>query len=418
MKRFAGSWIVIAVLLLIDFYVFQALRTVAVGWNIKTRWIVYGLYWAISILSVSFIVFLGSSNPDESHRIVRTYAFATIVGLFLAKLLASAFFAVDDLRRMIQWAVSFWVPSLQPEHNGLTEGITRSTFISWVGFAMGGGLLGSLMYGFGNKYRYHLRKVALRYDHLPEAFKGFKMVHISDIHSGSFTDKAAVQKGIDRINELDADVILFTGDLVNYSADEMQEYKDVFAVLKARHGVFATLGNHDYGFPVADSPEQRTLLQLKNADRVKEVHREMGWRTLSNDHALIEKDGSSIAILGVDNISAKANFPSFGDLAATYQRAAAVPFKVLMSHDPSHWNAEVTKSFKDIALTLSGHTHGMQFGVELPGFRWSPVKYMYKQWAGLYHEQDQKLYVNRGFGFIGYPGRVGILPEITLIELH
>jgi predicted MPP superfamily phosphohydrolase len=169
---------------------------------------------------------------------------------------------------------------------------------------------------------------------------------------------------------------------------------------------------------VADSPEQRTLLQLKNADRVKEVHREMGWRTLSNDHALIEKDGSSIAILGVDNISAKANFPSFGDLAATYQRAAAVPFKVLMSHDPSHWNAEVTKTFKDIALTLSGHTHGMQFGVELPGFRWSPVKYMYKQWAGLYHEQDQKLYVNRGFGFIGYPGRVGILPEITLIELH
>ncbi len=186
MKRFAGSWVVIAVLLLIDFYVFQALRTVAVGWNIKTRWLVYGLYWAISILSVSFIVFLGSSNPDDSHRIVRTYAFATIVGLFLAKLLASAFFAVDDLRRMIQWAASFWVPSLKPSHNGLTEGITRSTFISWVGFAMGGGLLGSLMYGFGNKYRYHLRKVALRYDHLPDPFKGFKMVHISDIHSGSF----------------------------------------------------------------------------------------------------------------------------------------------------------------------------------------------------------------------------------------
>lgn len=417
MRRLAGSWIFLLIFLLIDLYVFQALKSVAVSWNPKTRLTVFAIYWGISVVSFGLMLSITFTNYESWHRLLRTYAFATVIGLFLAKLLASLFFVVDDVRRIVQWAGSFIYPSWHPKNNGSTEGITRSMFLSWAGLSLGGGLFGSLLYGFGNKYRYDLKRLALKFPNLPQAFNGFRIIHISDIHSGSFTDKEAVKKGIDKINQQNADVILFTGDLVNYSADEMNEYIDVFSTLKAKHGVYATLGNHDYGFPTGATREEVQQKQLANAAGVKEVHRQMGWKLLSNEHDVIEIDGHRIAILGVDNTSAKVNFPSFGKLNDAHSGAKEIPFKILMSHDPSHWNAEVTKNYTDIDLTLSGHTHGMQFGVELPGFKWSPVKYVYRQWAGLYEEAQQKLYVNRGFGFIGYPGRVGILPEITLIEL-
>lgn len=417
MRRLAGSWIFLIIFLLIDIYVFQALRAVADTWVPRTRLIVFAAYWGISILSFALMLSITFTNYETWHKLLRTYAFAVVIGLFLAKLLASAFFLVDDVRRVVQWAGSFIFPSWNPKTAGTGTGITRSMFLSWAGLAVGGGLFTSLIYGFGNKYKYNLQKIAMSFTHLPNAFKGFKIIHVSDIHSGSFTDKEAVRKGIDKINEQQADVVLFTGDLVNYSADEMKDYIDVFSELKATHGVYATLGNHDYGFPTGATREEVKAKQLANAKGVVDVHKQLGWKTLSNEHVVLEKDGEQIAILGVDNTSAKVNFPSFGKLSETHAAAKDIPFKILMSHDPSHWNAEVTSEFKDIALTLAGHTHGMQFGVEIPGFRWSPVKYVYKQWAGLYEEAQQKLYVNRGFGFIGYPGRVGILPEITLIEL-
>lgn len=417
MQRFAGSWIFLLLFLLLDFYVFQAIKSVSYGWNPRTRWTVFGLFWGISAASFALILSITYTSFESWHRLLRTYAFAVIIGLFLAKLLASIFFLADDLRRAVQWAGSFIIPSWHPKNNGGTGGITRSVFLSWVGITTGGGLFGSLLYGFSNKYRYQVKRVPMQFPNLPAAFKGFRIVHISDIHSGSLTDKEAVQKGVEKINGLNADVILFTGDLVNYAAAEMNELMEVFASLKARFGVYATLGNHDYGFPRGATREDVQRMQLENAAAVKEVHRRLGWKTLSNANELIEINGEKIALLGVDNISAKANFPSFGRLQDAWQGTENIPFKVLLSHDPSHWNAEVTTSFRDIDLTLSGHTHGMQFGVEVPGFRWSPVKYVYRQWAGLYKEANQRLYVNRGFGFIGYPGRVGILPEITLIEL-
>ncbi len=417
MKRLAGSWIFLLILLLVDIYVFQALKSVAISWAPKTRMIVYGVYWSLSVFSFAVLLSIVFTNYESWHKLLRTYAFVTVIGFFLAKLLASTFFMVDDVRRVFQWAGSFIFPKWNPKNNGDMAGITRSMFISWAGLAVGGGLFSSLMYGFGNKYRYNLQKLVLNFRNLPAAFKGFKIIHISDIHSGSFTDKAAVMKGVEKINNQNADIILFTGDLVNYAADEMKEYMDVFSELKAKHGVYATLGNHDYGFPTGATKEEVRQKQLANAQAVKEVHKQLGWKLLSNDHAVIERDGHHIAVLGIDNTSAKANFPSFGKLPETYEAIKDAPFKILMSHDPSHWNAEVTTNYSDIDLTLAGHTHGMQFGVEIPGFRWSPVKYFYKQWAGLYEQDNQKLYVNRGFGFIGYPGRVGILPEITLIEL-
>jgi predicted MPP superfamily phosphohydrolase len=275
-------------------------------------------------------------------------------------------------------------------------------------------LLATLIYGFSNKYNYHVNQLKLAYSNLPQAFKGMKIVHISDIHSGSFTDRKAVQKGIKKILNLQPDIILFTGDLVNDRASEMNDFKQLFSELKAPMGVYSTLGNHDYGDYVRwDSAAMKSA----NLEELKGVHQEMGWRLLMNEHIVLQRDGQEIALLGIENWSAKGNFPKYGKMPNAYAGAEKYPFKILMSHDPSHWDGEVRENYGDIDLMLSGHTHGMQFGVEIPGFKWSPVQYMYKQWAGLYESGKQKLYVNRGFGFIGYPGRVGILPEITVIEL-
>jgi predicted MPP superfamily phosphohydrolase len=278
----------------------------------------------------------------------------------------------------------------------------------------GGGLFGALLYGFGNKYRYHIKRLQLSFTNLPASFRGLKIVQLSDIHSGSFTDKKAVTRGVEMAMKEKPDLILFTGDLVNNKSDEMNEYMDVFSQLKAPFGVYSTLGNHDYGdYTRWDSPEEKKA----NLERLKQVHAELGWRLLMNEHIALEKAQDKIALIGVENWSAKAGFQRYGDLKKAYDGANGYPFKILMSHDPSHWDAEVRKLYKDIDLMLAGHTHGMQFGVEIPGFKWSPVQYFYKQWAGLYEEGAQKLYINRGYGFIAYPGRVGILPEITVFEL-
>ena len=220
--------------------------------------------------------------------------------------------------------------------------------------------------------------------------------------------------GVQEVMKENPDLILFTGDLVNEKATEMGDYMDVFNQLHAPLGVYSTLGNHDYVDYTQWSSE---AAKRKNLDHLKSIHGELGWRLLMNEHVVLERKGDQIALLGIENWSAKARFPKHGRMNLAYPGSEKYPFKILMSHDPSHWDAEVRPKYGDIDLTLAGHTHGMQFGVEIPGFKWSPVQYVYKQWAGLYEEGKQKLYVNRGYGFIGYPGRVGILPEITVIEL-
>ena len=210
------------------------------------------------------------------------------------------------------------------------------------------------------------------------------------------------------------DVILFTGDLVNNTTDEMDDYVEVFNKLKAPLGVYSTLGNHDYGdYQQWESPDHKKA----NLEKMKEVQTALGWRLLMNEHVSLQRGDDKVALIGIENWSAKARFPKYGNLEKAHAGSDTYPFKILMSHDPSHWKAEVLEKYPDIDLMLAGHTHGMQFGVEIPGFKWSPVQYVYKEWAGLYAQANQKLYVNRGFGFIGYPGRVGILPEITVLEL-
>ncbi len=415
MRTPLGAFLFLAFALLMDTYIFQAIKTVSQSASPKTKTIIYAVYWTISAIAIiSFLIFLFTDHTFLGKKL-RTYLFAVSIGLFLSKIIVVAFLFIDDVRRLVQWIISKFNKSETVAAVATGEGITRSTFLSWLGLAAGGTLFGSLLYGFSNKYNYNVKKLQLAYDNLPVAFKGLKIVHISDIHSGSFTDKKAVEHGVQKIMNEKADIIVFTGDLVNDRAHEMDDFLDVFSQLKAPMGVYSTFGNHDYGDYV--SWPYNGVTKEGNLENLKKVHAGMGWKLLMNEHVVLEKGGEEIALLGIENWSNKARFPKHGRMDLAHAGTEKYPFKILLSHDPSHWDGEVKHKYTDVDLMLSGHTHGMQFGVEIPGFKWSPVQYMYKQWAGLYTDGKQKLHVNPGFGFIGYPGRVGILPEITVIEL-
>ncbi len=403
---------IIALAVLLDFYIFQALKTVSQGASTRSRLILFSCYWAVSVVTIVLFALLPYLFTHPGSKL-RNYLFATLLGLFFAKLLAAVFFLVDDIRRLIESFVRLFFHSAKPVQDG-GDSISRSVFMSWLGLGVGGTLFSTLIYGFSNKYNYKIHRIKLTFDNLPPAFKGLKILQLSDIHSGSFTNKQAVERGVDKALKEGPDLILFTGDLVNDRAVEMNDYIDVFSRLKAPMGVFSTLGNHDYGDYIWwESVEAKTA----NLERLKQLQGEMGWRLLMNEHVVLEREGQQIALLGIENWSAKARFPKYGKMNEAYAGTEKYPFKILMSHDPSHWDAEVRPHYPDIDLALAGHTHGMQFGIDIPGLKWSPVQYVYKEWAGLYEAGRQKLYVNRGYGFIGYPGRVGIMPEITIIEL-
>ena len=412
MRSWRYVWIVPILVLVLDLYVFQAIKTVSQGASPRVRSVIHTGYWVVSILAILILFFL----PWFYRRFtwMQGYAFFILIGFYLAKILVGVFLLLDDIRRAIQWAAGRLLAASGPAPAVPAEGVSRSVFMSWLGLGIGAGLYSSLVYGFSNKYRYRVRRVRLAFDNLPASFKGLKIVQVSDIHTGSLTNPVAVRRGVDMVLAEKPDLILFTGDLVNNIAPEVGEYQGIFGCLDAPMGVYSTLGNHDYGdYSWWENAEAKKA----NLDHLMRIQKEMGWRLLMNEHVVLERGGEQIALLGVENWSAKARFPKYGKLDEAYAGAEKYPFKILMSHDPSHWDAQIRKEYPDIDLTLSGHTHGMQFGLELPGFKWSPVQYIYKEWAGLYEEGKQKLYVNRGFGFIGYPGRVGIMPEITVIEL-
>ena len=402
--------VLITVLILIDFYIYHVLRILMQGASAGTRTTVGLIYWALCIMSVgSFLLFPYITNPY-----FKQYIFSIGIGWVLTQVFMVLFFLVDDLRRGAFWTMGQAASVAGAKFLNTEKGIPRSTFLSWMGVGLSSTLFFSLLYGFGNKYNYKVIKKKIALKGLPSSFKGFKIIHISDIHSGSLKDKAAVLKGIELIEKQNADLVLFTGDLVNDRASEMQDWMDVFGKIKAPHGVFSTLGNHDYG----DYVKWDTLEEKKqNLEALKKVHQDLGWRLLMNENTSIEKTGEKIKIVGIENWGAKARFPKYGKMDLAMQGVSKDDVAILLSHDPSHWEAEVIPKYASIQLTLSGHTHGMQFGLENPYFKWSPVQWVYKQWAGIYNNKDQQLYVNRGFGFLGYPGRVGILPEITLIEL-
>lgn len=404
---------------LAEFYGFVFVRSITRPLDHGWRLGITIAYLAITILTwASFISFRFISSDAMPHML-RNFIIAFTMGFWIAKILIGAVMLIDDVRRLFLFVIgSLYSGSVTDEYVATPKGngISRSVFLKRTALVLGATTLGGFLYGITNRYNYQVRRVKLKFDNLPNAFKGTRIVQISDIHSGSFDNHEAVLSGAKKIMDEQPDIIFFTGDLVNDRADEIQPYKDIFSQLKAPLGVYSTLGNHDYGdYAQWPSPEAK----VANLEWLKSTHGEMGWKLMMNEHVVLEKGDDKIAIVGIENWGAKAGFPKYGDMSKAYQGLDEknIPFKILLSHDPSHWDNEVQQKYPDIDLTLSGHTHGMQFGIEIPGFKWSPVKYVYKNWAGLYQKGKQHLYVNRGFGFLGYPGRLGILPEITVIEL-
>ena len=399
-------------LLAIDIYAFQALRTLFQDNQSNSKWIAYGLFWMTTLLTIIYLVVYASVDPTTWSKSFRSISRTLVFILYLSKFMVLIPLVIDDLRRLISMGYHQFSSSSEP------YSLSRSKFLSRMGLVLGSFPLISLTYGMiRNPYRYQLFKSKVAIKGLPDNLKGLKIVQISDIHSGSFTFKDPVKNAIDIINAQQADLVFFTGDLVNSWAEEMEDFMDVFDKIKSKYGVYSVLGNHDYAL-YHSRREEHVERKEENMRKMKATHKQLGWNLLMNENAVLNINDTPVAVIGVENYSTKPQFPKFGDLNKAYQGTESAALKLLLSHDPSHWEDQVTKDFKDIHITFSGHTHGMQFGVEIPGWiKWSPIKYMYKQWAGLYHQEDQYLYVNRGLGFIGYPGRVGILPEVALIEL-
>lgn len=401
--------------LIIDLYCFQAIKTSFENSNSYIKNIIISLYWIIDIILIAIILTLYFTGKIENSG---NKIFSSLFGLMIIslapKLIILPFLLIEDIYRIlsfiIQKSISFFSHS-----NGLIELNGRRKVISQLGLGIASIPFFSLIYGvLKGKYNYKVHHVTLKFKDLPKSFDGFKITQLSDIHSGSFQDKVAVERGVKIANELHSDLIVFTGDLVNNKAEEMEDWIPTFKKLEAPHGKLSILGNHDYGdYASWDSLEEKS----KNFDRLKEIHKEIGFDLLLNSSTIVNKGGDEISIIGVENWGLR-GFHKYGDLDKSVQDTPNSKFKILLSHDPSHWETITLKHEKHIHLTLSGHTHGMQFGIEVPGFiKWSPIKYIYKQWAGAYKVKDKYLYINRGFGFLGYPGRVGIMPEITQITL-
>jgi hypothetical protein len=374
-----------------------------------------GVYLSTSILLIVSLFLYGNYKLRERLRFPRQLAAAGMFLFFAPKLFISLFLLIETIVIIFKSGINaIAVTVLEIENFHL--GVDRSVTWSWVAIVFTTFLCLVCIYGaIFNVYNYKIRKVHLKLVKLPKAFNGLKVVQISDIHAGSLSDIKAVQGAVDKINALSPDLVFFTGDLVNNIAAEATHFIEVFARIHAKHGVYSILGNHDYGDYMYWHNEQD---KIHNLAYLKQIHAKMNWRLLMNEHVYIEKEGEKIVVAGVENWSVSSRFPKYGKLQQALDGLHEAFTILLLSHDPSHWKGEVLHHPAKVDITFSGHTHGMQFGFEFLGMRWSPVKYFYKQWAGLYREANQYLYVNRGFGVIGYPGRVGILPEITLFTLE
>lgn len=403
------------IFLAIDFYAFQVIKTIGPSLNENLRKFITIAYWSFSAFVIATFLLYNVVPVDKIPRLARTFMLVVVFANFISKLLVVIFLFIEDLTRLLRWTYQAVSHYFNPVGAGSDEdAIPRSQFLSTVALTIGAVPTAAMAYGIiSGAHDYRIRRVNLVLPNLPKAFDGMTIGQLSDIHSGSFFNKRAVQGGVDMLMKEKPELVLFTGDLVNMIADEVRDYVPVFSKITAPMGVHSTLGNHDYGDYVQWASEEA---KRANLYRLKLAHKEMGWDLMNNEHRYLKIGNEHIALLGIENFGAKGNFPKYGKLGVANKNVEA-PVKILMSHDPSHWDYQVNKDYKDIDLMLAGHTHGFQFGVETEHFKWSPVQYMYKQWAGLYQEGSQYLYVNRGFGYLGFPGRVGMPPEITVITL-
>jgi predicted MPP superfamily phosphohydrolase len=397
-------WIIPIVLyILIDIYAFQAIKTIS-----KNHFI-HGVYVLSSVAILVFFIY-AITSPDARTNPKMMYVYGLFLALFVPKIIAVVVMFGEDVIRVFV-GVFYKIgggsdASFMP---------SRRKFVSTVALGVAAIPFAALLYGMiKGKYNYKVLQYTLEFEDLPSSFDGYTLTQISDIHSGSFDNPEKVKYAVDLVNKQQSDLILFTGDLVNNVAQEMDAWKDTFATLKAKDGVYSVLGNHDYGDYVSwESAEKKQ----ENLQALIALQKDMGWDVLLNESRTIKKNQQAIKLVGVENWG-EGGFKKAGDLEKACADVSTQDFTILMSHDPSHWQSRVKEHPKNIQLTLSGHTHGMQFGIEIPGwFKWSPVKYRYQNWAGIYKEFGRYINVNRGFGYLGYPGRVGIWPEVTVITL-
>lgn len=414
--KIAVSLFIIVFVILVDLYSWQGFKTLLRNKKASTitklQRIHYGFGVFVIILFISTIFI---TKLQTSHYF-RTYVSAALVIVYIAKLIQCIFLLVDDLQRGMRWMIRKINPPKKQDSTQTT--ISRAQFLATTGALAGGIPLIALTKGiFKGAYDYQIHRVPLYLKNLPLAFEGLTVGQLSDIHTGSLLDKDSVHKGIQMLMQEKPDLIFFTGDLVNNQTDEAYELMNHFSEVKAPMGVFSIFGNHDYGDYVKWDSTQAKEQNLK--DLVK-VHKDMGWHLMRNDHVMLERGSERIALIGVENWGDKGRFQKFGDLDMAMDKMPDAPVKLLLSHDPSHFDKIVSQQpqYQDIQVTFSGHTHGFQFGIENSFIKWSPSQYLYPHWAGLYKEGNQQIYVNRGYGFLGYPGRVGILPEITIFELR
>ncbi|MFI0491079.1 metallophosphoesterase [Flavobacterium sp.] len=398
--------ILFIVFFIVELYAYQAFKTL-----VKTNSILLS-YKIISFLLLVFIIYSFSKfdrSVGQTKQTMLTMGLVLLV--YIPKIILTLILLGEDIFRLGAGSVNYFLKSnTNPTFLG-----SRRKFVSQIGLGLAAVPFLSLIYGVTKgKYNFKVIKQQVFFPDLPDAFDGFKITQISDVHSGSFDNPEKINHAIDLINEQNSDMILFTGDIVNTDAKEMHPWIETFNQIKEhKYGKYSVLGNHDYGEYV-DWPSEAA--KEKNFQDIKKLYGQIGFNLLLNQHTFIEKGNDKIALVGVENWGL--HFKKVGDLNKATEGLSKEEFKILMSHDPSHWDAEINKHLKDFHLTLSGHTHGLQFGIEIPGFfKWSPAQYVYEQWAGLYEKAGKYIYVNRGFGFHAYPGRVGIMPEITVIEL-
>jgi len=400
-------WLFFILLIIItQWYCFQSIKTV---FQNKLIWLIYCII-SFGIIG-NFIFQALNYDRSEGFNHAMSYSLGFFISLFIfqAIIIISLFF--EDIIRIPQAIYSLFNQGF----NGQEYFPKRRKFLSQLALILASIPFGALMYGmYRGKYNYKVMSYEIEFDDLPNSFDGFTISHISDIHCGSFDNYEKVKYGIELINKQKSDVIMFTGDIVNNISAELDTWKDLFSELTAKHGIYSVLGNHDYGdYMQWNSDDEK----IKNFENLKKIQQQMGFRLLLNENDSIINGSESIAVVGVENWGA-GGFKKAGDLKKATSGLSSKEFKILLSHDPSHWNAEVTPSENYFPLTLSGHTHGMQFGIDIPGWiKWSPIKWRYPQFAGLYKKAKEYLYVNRGFGYLAYPGRVGMWPEITVITL-
>jgi uncharacterized protein len=412
MNKLMAIFILLVVLLLIDLYVYQAVLTVSKEW---TGWLKsflrYG-FWFITLLTTVAILWYYYGDPYKYGSQLRNLVLTGVIIAYFSKFIGLLFVLMDDIQRGVRWIADYF----QPETTSTSSGnvIPRSEFLAKTAVIAATVPFAAMTYGIiSGAHDYRIKRKTIFLPNLPKSFDGIRIGQVSDIHSGSFFSKTAVKGGVEMLLKEKPDLIFFTGDLVNNETSEVTDYINIFDKLNAPLGVYSVTGNHDYGDYKAWASVQD---KRKNFQDLMEAHKVMGFNLLMNEHKFIEAGGDKIAILGIENWGA-GRFAKYGKIQDAYEGSEEAAVKLLLSHDPSHWDAQVRPHYPDIDIAFAGHTHGFQFGVEIGDFKWSPSQYVYKQWAGLYQENNQYLYVNRGYGYIGYPGRVGIPPELTLIEL-